>query len=310
MEVRANAKLNLTLEVLGRRPDGYHEVTTVLQAIDLADRLHFTPAPKLDVECSLPELTGEDNLVWQAADALKRATRYDQGAKIRLEKRIPVGMGLGGGSSDAAATLIALACLWGLGREEAELRSIAASLGSDVPFFLSGGTALGEGRGDRIADLPPIPERWIVLLCPSDPVAREDASRSSKMAKTVRLYSLLGQEHYTDGSRTLTLANDLKEGRFSPENLFNVFERVAPGGFPGFERAQQDFLEAGAGLVHLTGTGPGFYTFVSEKEDGDRILKSLKRMGREAYCVSTVQPAVSLLRPGTEFGDSRRGIPV
>ena len=306
MEVRANAKLNLTLEVLGRRPDGYHEVKTVLQAIDLADRLHFRLAPKLDVECSLPELAGEDNLVWKAADALRRATRCNNGAKIRLEKSIPVGMGLGGGSSDAAATLRALACLWELDVEEADLQSIAASLGSDVPFFLSGGTALGEGRGDRIADLPPIPEGRIVLLCPSDQVAGGDGPRPSK---TARLYSLLGEESYSDGKRALALANELKEGRFSPEHMFNVFERVAPEVFPRLERAQRNFLEAGARMVHLTGTGPGLYSFVSEKEDADGILKSLKRMGLEAYCVDTVQSAVSLFPRGTEFGKSRRGLP-
>ena len=94
MEIKAYAKINLTLEVLGRRPDGYHEVRTVLQSIDLADRLHFTPAPRLEMECSTPELGVEDNLVWKAADALRTATSYDKGVKIRLKKHVPIGMAL------------------------------------------------------------------------------------------------------------------------------------------------------------------------------------------------------------------------
>ena len=286
MEIKAYAKINLTLEVLGRRSDGYHEVRTVLQTIDLADVLRFTPAQRLELECSAPGLGGEHDLVVQAAGALRRATGCGKGAKIRLEKHIPIGMGLGGGSSDAASTLKALNSLWELGLDDEELRSIAASLGSDVPFFISGGTALGEGRGEVISDLPPLPRRQVVLLCLLP--ARTGTYDSS--GKTGRLYSMLTKEHHTDGSRTRRAVESLRKGRLSDELLFNVFERVAPSAFPRFDGASRAFLEAGAEWVHLSGTGPALYSFVSSKAEGNEILNCLKRVGLKAYCVSTNSP--------------------
>ena len=157
MEVLAFAKLNLTLEVLGRRGDGYHEVRTILQTVDLADQLEIRPYPSLRVECDDPALNGEANLAWRAAKALARSRSIQPRASIFIQKRIPVGMGLGGGSSDAAAALIALNQLWGLSLGAEELAQVAAELGSDVPFFLWGGTALAEGRGERVKPLPPLP---------------------------------------------------------------------------------------------------------------------------------------------------------
>ena len=224
MEIRAYAKINLTLEVLGRRPDGYHEVATVLQTIDLSDGLHFGPAPRLELECSVPGLGGRDNLVWAAADALRSATRCDKGASIRLDKGIPIGMGLGGGSSDAAATLNGLNALWGLDMVDADLMDIAASLGSDVPFFLRGGTALGQGRGEVITSLTSLSKRLVVLVCPDATFADSNPS----LRKTARLYSMLPQEAYSDGSRTRRLVDQLCGGGPTDGTPFNVFEQVAP----------------------------------------------------------------------------------
>ena len=284
MDAKAYAKINLTLEVLGRRADGYHEVKTVLQTIDLADKLHFTRAPRLEIQSSEPRLDGEDNLVWMAADALRRSTGCDDGARIRLEKHIPIGMGLGGGSSDAAATLKALNSLWRLNMGHEDLRSTGASLGADVPFFVEGGTALGEGRGTTITALPALQQSWIVLLCTSG--YRDSGIPATP--KTARLYSMLRPEHYTDGTHTRRLVDALRNGRFSQDRLFNVFERVAPSAFVGLGRAQQDFLGAGVDAVHLSGTGPALYGFVSSKEEGEGVVRSLKRKGLDAYCVSTI----------------------
>ena len=289
MDIKAYAKINLTLEVLGYRPDGYHEVNTVLQTVDLSDRLYFSGAPKLEFECSVPELEGENNLVWKAAETLRRLTGCDKGAKIHLEKHIPAGMGLGGGSSDAAATLGALVYLWELDIRDQELRSIAASLGSDVPFFLQGGTALGKGRGESIAGLTPIPQQWIVLVCPS---LRYVGPAGARSQKTARLYSMLTEEHYTSGERTVKLVETMGNGRVSGESLYNVFEQVAPSAFHGFGQTRQDFLDAGAQGVHLSGTGPGLYTLTPSKEDGEGLLEALKRKGLAAYGLSTVQPTL------------------
>ena len=286
METKAYAKINLTLEVLGRRPDGYHEIRTVLQTIDLADKLVFEPASRLSVHSSIEELNGEDNLVWRAAQSIGNASGTDQGAEIYLEKRIPVGMGLGGGSSDAANTLHALNLLWGLNLIDSDLQSIAAQLGSDVPFFLKGGTAFAEGRGELVTFLPPVPEKWIVLLCPIS----AHADGSGVPTKTARLYSHITEDHYTDGAHTRLLAKSIENERVSDELLFNVFEKVAPSAFDGFREAYDNFVRAGARSVHLSGTGPSLYTFASSKEETGPILNALNKMGLRAYGVSTIQP--------------------
>ena len=292
METRAYAKINLTLEILGLRPDGYHEVRTILQTIDLFEVLYFEPASRLKVECSRPELEGENNLVWRAATALRQATGCDKGMTIRLEKRIPVGMGLGGGSSDAASTLSSLNTLWGLGLDDREVHSIAATLGSDVPFFLRGGTAMGEGRGDLVTELPPLGQDWMVVVCPAAPYLSEgkDASEPAPN-KTARLYSMLSPRDHTDGSRTRNTADALGRGQFSQEACYNAFDRVASSAFPGLDRARRELLSAGAGRVNLTGSGPALYTMVPSKREGEKMLKSLKKTGLRGYCVCTVSPS-------------------
>ena len=286
MPVKAYAKVNFTLEVLGSRSDSYHEVRTVLQTIDLADTLQFSPGPRLRLESTSSEVETDDNLVLKAANALRRATGCGKGANISLEKRIPIAAGLGGGSSDAAATLMGLSDLWELDISDGELRSIAATLGSDVPFFLRGGTALGKGRGEQLVYLPPLSPRWMVVLCTSSQSTQSDVRRGGK---TARLYSMLTPQEYNDGSRTHELVEAVKNGRFSRELLCNVFEGVAPLAFPGFEGARQHFLEEGVSKVHLSGTGPAMYALVSSKNEGEEVSKSLKNKGLEAYCVSTLR---------------------
>jgi 4-diphosphocytidyl-2-C-methyl-D-erythritol kinase len=178
VRVRCPAKVNLDLEVLGRREDGYHEVRTLLAAVGLWDEIEIEPAGggTFDLvvvpEGSAPP--GRGNLVVRAAEALAASTGVKAGAHIRLSKAIPVGGGLGGGSSDAAATLIGLCRLWGLPAGFAELGAIAASLGADVPFFLLGGAAWGVGRGAEVYPLPDLPRWWVVLVPGSEPIPTRD----------------------------------------------------------------------------------------------------------------------------------------
>ena len=148
LTIRAFAKINLTLEVLGKRANGYHEVATVMQTIDLCDELTLEPSSGVSLRCSDPALETTDNLVLRAANLLREHAGGDSGAGMYLRKSIPVAAGLGGGSSDAAAALVGLRELWNLEEAVPDLRPLAAALGSDVPFFLSGGTAIAEGRGD------------------------------------------------------------------------------------------------------------------------------------------------------------------
>jgi len=178
--VRAHAKINLDLRVLGPRLDGFHELRTVFQAISLHDIIECVPRQgPFAIECDTAGVPlDRSNLVWRAAEALWRSLRRPAPVRdvtIRLHKRIPLQAGLGGGSANAAATLLALARLWRVPVRANQLTDIAATLGADVPFFLSGGTALGLGRGDEVYPLADLPRHWIVLLIPGFGVSTADA---------------------------------------------------------------------------------------------------------------------------------------
>src|SRR2546421_9599304 len=170
--VRAYAKINLTLDVLGRRSDGYHELITIMQTIDLYDTICLTANENTSVRmiCTRPELSNDDNLAARAAQAIRQQLSLTQGLDIELHKCIPVAAGLGGGSSNAAAILLAMRDWWKLPLSTADLRTIAAALVSELPFFLTGGLALCEGRGERITPLAchlPASMRWIILVKPA-----------------------------------------------------------------------------------------------------------------------------------------------
>ncbi len=182
------AKVNLGLHVVGLRSDGYHEIVTVFQAIDICDVLEGELSDALTLEVSDPALPAEEsNLVVRAARLLQGRVRGTviPGARLRLEKAIPVGGGLGGGSSDAAGALLLLNMLWGLNLDPSTLKDLAAELGSDVPFFLSGGTALGTGRGSTIEPLPPLADRWVLLGSPPFGFQTPDVYRALEAPLTV-----------------------------------------------------------------------------------------------------------------------------
>ena len=284
METLAFAKLNLTFEVLGRRNDGYHEVRTILQTIDLADRLEVLPAPSLRVECDDPSLSGEANLVWRAAASLAERVNKEPQAHIHIRKHIPVGMGLGGGSSDAAAALVALNRLWGLGLSTDELAQVAAGLGSDVPFFLWGGTALAQGRGEQVAPLPPFPALPVTLVCPSTTLPN----------KTASLYSRLTPAHYSDGGVTRRMTEFLAGGHFAGETveglIHNVFEEVAPQAFPDLGWLQERIDKLAPGRFHLCGAGPALFALPSSKTEYQRVAEALQPHGVAVYLVHTVAP--------------------
>lgn len=177
----AFAKLNLDLRVLGRRPDGYHDLRTVFQTLAVHDTVTVAAQRgPLTVTCTDPSVpTDARNLVWQAAVQLARAARCGpaRDVHIHLHKRVPAQAGLGGGSADAAVTLLALRRLWALDLDRAALTRVAAALGADVPFFLTGGTALGLGRGDVIYPLDDVPPAWVVLVRPDFGVSTAEAYR-------------------------------------------------------------------------------------------------------------------------------------
>jgi 4-diphosphocytidyl-2-C-methyl-D-erythritol kinase len=280
LTLQAYAKINLTLEVLAKRPDGYHEVASVLQTISLADTLTFEPSANLDFRCDVPNLQSPDNLVLKAAKLLREATGCTKGAVIQLTKRIPIAAGLGSGSTDAAATLVGLNQLWELNLSLERLVELASKLGSDVAFFLYGGTALARGRGEQITPLPPTPELWLVLLQSAiEPVPN----------KTAQLYSQLNPPHFTSGQYTQKLVAHLNHGGNVDDSfLFDVFEQVVFDFFPKLSGYRSSLLKAGARGVHLAGSGPALFTLVPDKARGEAILKRLENEGQKAYLVHTV----------------------
>jgi len=283
ISLQAYAKINLTLEVLAKRPDGYHEVASILQAVSLADTLTFEPNERLDFHCDVPTLQSPDNLVLQAARLLQETSGCKKGSVIHLTKKIPIAAGLGSGATDAAAALVGLNRLWELHLSLERLVELASKLGSDVAFFLHGGTALAKGRGEEITPLPAPPELWLVLLNPAiEPVPN----------KTAQLYSRLNPSHYTSGEHTRKLSTHLNHrGNIEDSFLFNVFEQVAFDFFPALPALRSTLLKAGAGSVHLAGSGPALFVLAPDKSRGGNILSSLKKEGLEAYLIHTVGAA-------------------
>ncbi|MDO8611560.1 MAG: 4-(cytidine 5'-diphospho)-2-C-methyl-D-erythritol kinase [Dehalococcoidia bacterium] len=286
MRLYAPAKINWTLEVLGR-PDhyrGYHEVRTVLQAIDLCDELEIEPADELRLEVEGPHEASEDDLVLRAAALLDGGG--GRGARIRLTPRIPVAAGLGGGSSDAAAALRGLNSLWGANRSAQELAELAGRLGSDVPFFVTLGTALAEGRGERVSPLPDVSPTWLVLLVP--PIVEMD--------KTKRMYAALTPADFTDGSRAEAFLDVLGDDAPPDDaDLCNAFERAAYEMFAGLAGYREAMLEAGASAVHLAGSGPALFALGPSEEAAREVLVRLRPSGGETLVVATLSAAQVLL---------------
>jgi 4-diphosphocytidyl-2-C-methyl-D-erythritol kinase len=280
ISVWAPAKINLTLEVLGKQADGYHKIRSVIQAISLCDCLSFELAGGLEFKSDSAEWVAEKSLVSKATTHLKKESGAVKGAIISVKKRIPLLAGLGGDSSDAAATLCGLNQLWGLGLTREQLIPLARQLGSDVTFFFYGGTALVEGRGEIVTPLPSLPHRWIILIIP--PVPRQPG-------KTKQLYESLRPGHYTDGETTQKLVAEIRAGReFSTSLLFNTFESVALARFAGLGEIQQRITQMGISNVHLAGSGPALFTLLEDKEPAEALCSRLKELGLEPYLAETL----------------------
>lgn len=279
LTVYAPAKLNLVLEVLGKYSNEYHQVFSIMQTINLCDILNFEPAREISFNCDEPGLK-HDNLVIQATKLLKEVTKYSGGVRIELYKRIPWGTGLGGGSSDAAATLVALNKLWALSLSASNLAYLASRLGSDVPFFVFGGTALVEGMGEKVTPLPPMPPAYFVLLVPPLPPIP---------GKTKRLYTKLSDSHFTKGQFVHAVLPSLMENKIpAPATMFNAFEKVVFDVFPKLEEYKKAFEQAGATNIHLAGSGPALFTLVYKKKEAKELCLHLQRQGLRSYVASSI----------------------
>jgi len=276
LTIRAPAKLNLTLEVLGKRPDGYHEIRSVIQTITLSDTLRFESGKDIRVSSSLLEWSADKSLVTKAITLLQKTTRTTQGVRIEITKNIPLVAGLGGDSSDAAATLKGLNKLWELGLDCEELTELAAQLGSDVPFFLYGGTALASGRGEVITPLPPFPHCYFILAVSDVPPMPD---------KTKKLYASLEPTHYSKGEATERLVSALKEGKkINSSLLYNVFDNTTFAVVPELMR-KVIFKN-----VHLAGSGPTLYSMTPDKTRAEKLFGQLGHEGWKIFLAETSNP--------------------
>ena len=293
----ANAKINLSLEILGRRPDGYHDIVTIMQAIDLTDELVFLPAPdgEITLECNDPGLDATaDNTVLRAAEALRDAAGIADGARILLRKAIPVTAGLGGGSSDAAATLTGLARLWGTRLPPARMAELATGIGADVSFFMGESpTAFVEGRGETITRLPQLPEAWVVIAIPEVPIPSP---------KTRVLYRMLEESHFTDGRQARGLHDRIRDGAsradiISGVGVANTFNAVADRAFPGIDRFRAIFRGAvgDKANVSLSGAGPALYAMMPTEQAALDVNSTLTEEGVAAIVARTADRPLTVL---------------
>lgn len=273
----APAKINLSLNVLGKREDGYHEVEMVMTTIDLTDRIELQTLVHDEIKVSLESRyvpNDERNLAYQAASALKKRYGLSNGVYIKIDKEIPVSAGLGGGSSDAAAVLRGLNRLWSLHLTKEELAEVGATIGSDVPFCVYSSTAIARGRGEKIELLPSPPACWVVL-------ARPDIGVSTK-----KVFDSLDLEEVTH-PRTNQVIHALHRSNIGElcEAMGNSLEQVTFNLYPEVKQIKYKMIELGSPAALMSGSGPTIYCLFENESQAKRIYNGLSGFCDEVYMV-------------------------
>lgn len=281
MNVTARAKVNLSLEIIRRRKDGYHEIETVFQAIDLADRLRIelTSDRRIDIQCTNPEIpTGEENLCHRAVRAMRKLAGPSLGARIHIEKHIPPGAGLGGGSTDAAAVLLAVDRGLGLDLSRERLTEVAGGLGSDVPFFLHGGTMLGRGRGELLTPLEPLKNGVILVV------------KAPVTISTAWAYSHFNFRLTTHGPRLNLRSVNSVLARFprAPLPFRNVLEAAVLPAFPMIAALLEQLRSERPCFASMTGSGSAVYAIFDRES---RAVEVAERFSVRGLFTSVAKPA-------------------
>ncbi|MBH8604744.1 4-(cytidine 5'-diphospho)-2-C-methyl-D-erythritol kinase [Thermoactinomyces sp. CICC 10522] len=278
VSVKAPAKINLTLDALYKRQDGYHELEMVMTTVDLFDRIDLfeKESSSITLESSsglVPQ--DERNLAYRAAVLLREKIGIKRGIHIRIDKHIPVAAGLAGGSSDAAATLRGLNRLWGLGLSDEELAAIGAEIGSDVPFCVYSGTAIARGRGEILTPLPPPPPCWVVLAKPGHGVSTAD------------VFGRLKVDEIAEHPETEQMAEALRKRDYDHmvRLLGNVLEPVTMEMHEDVGKIKKKMKEFGADGVLMSGSGPTVFALIRQESRARRIVNSLRGFCWQVYCV-------------------------
>lgn len=281
IKISAHAKINLYLDVLGKRVDGYHNIQSVMQSLELSDELLITPHDDdIMVEVSPPiNIPMEDNLVFKAAKMLQQEAREPLSAKIQIKKLIPVASGLGGGSADAAATIIGLNKVWKLDLPYDYLLSLGAKIGADVPFCMEGGTVLAEGKGEKLTLIPNLPLIYTVVACPPFEVSTRIIYSQLDLLKIPPIHGV-----------TKILAA-LKEQSLDKigDSLANVLEEITLASYPEVAKLKEVATAAGAVGVLMSGSGPAIFALAHDQQTLERLAQALSQYVEEVF-VTAVYP--------------------
>ena len=269
LKLNAYAKINLGLDVIGRLPNGYHEVKMIMQSVGICDELTFEKQPSgITVTTDSGELpTDENNLIYRAAKLLLETCAVKEGVRIHLTKRIPIDAGMAGGSTDAAATLKAVNQLFRFGKTKEELMELGVKIGADVPYCILGGTALAEGIGERLTPLPPMPDCHLL-------VAKPDINVSTKYVYTTLDAAPILFHPDIDGMTAAIFAGDLTG---ITAKLGNVLETVTVPAHPIISKIKEKFLELGSDGVLMSGSGPTVFGIFSDKTAAEKAYASMKQ---------------------------------
>lgn len=278
---KAPAKINLGLDALYKREDGYHELEMVMASVDLADRLFFETLTENQIIIETDNSfipVDQKNHAFAAAELVKKRFQIDAGVRIYIEKRIPVAAGLAGGSSDCAATLRGLNRLWDLGLSNQDLADLGSEIGSDVPYCIEGGTAFVTGRGERIEKMPPMPQCWVVLVKPKMSVS------TGSIFGSLSFNSI--QHPDIPALKAAVMANDYEK---MTQTIGNALEGVTIQKHPVVQQIKDRMLKFGADAALMSGSGPTVFALCDKKSRAQRIYNGLKGFCEEVYLVRTLK---------------------
>ncbi|MBM7623901.1 4-(cytidine 5'-diphospho)-2-C-methyl-D-erythritol kinase [Sporohalobacter salinus] len=281
LQVATQAKINLLLDVVGKRNDGYHKVEMVMQSIDLADQLEFNRIQKgIELKVDHSEVpTGEDNLVYQAAELFFKQYELKGGLQVKINKEIPVAAGLAGGSTNAAATLVAINNLWNLNLSVEELENLGADLGADVPFCIKGGTALATGVGTNLKPLNSVPKLDLVLINPPFSVSTAEVYQNLNLNKVNKHPDL----------RRMLVALETRNKAEIIEAVDNLLAEVTMKRYSQLYELEEMLLKQGTRKVLMSGSGPTMLGFVDNQVEAQKLVNRLELQLSKDYIIKAAQ---------------------
>jgi 4-diphosphocytidyl-2-C-methyl-D-erythritol kinase len=282
IEIDSYSKINLTLNILGKRQDGYHNIETIMQSINLADRIVIREGKEgVKIKCSHPLVpTDTQSLTYRSAEKILNRYRIKKGVKIEIDKKIPLASGMAGGSANSASILVGINKLFALNLSNKDLRQIGEELGMDVPFCIQNGTALAYHRGEKVTLLPPInPPLWIIVINPGFEIPTKWAYNNIDLGLIKR-----------EKNNTIAMLKALKEGRLEgiAENLFNSFEELIIKKYREIGKIKDRLIEEGVLGALMSGSGPTVFGIAQNKEEALKVCEKLKSRYKSIWAVHTI----------------------